>query len=77
MSQQSEEIIGKAYDARLMRRLLAYARPYATGFALAFVLLMAVAGIELVRPYVIKLAIDDHLSGPPQWGGGDGPRARS
>ena len=68
MSQQSEEIIGKAYDARLMRRLLAYARPYATGFALAFVLLMAVAGIELVRPYVIKLAIDDHLSGPPQWG---------
>ena len=65
MSQQSEEIIGKAYDARLMRRPLRRPAPPGSPWP------SCVDGggrIELVRPYVIKLAIDDHLSGPPQWG---------
>ena len=35
---QEDEILGKAYDLRLMRRLLSYLRPYRRQVALAFVL---------------------------------------
>jgi ATP-binding cassette subfamily B multidrug efflux pump len=60
---EEEEIMGKAYDSRLMRRLLSYARPYRKMFALAIIVIMIIAGTDLVRPYLIKTAIDDHISG--------------
>ncbi len=66
MSEHADDIMGKAYDARLMRRLLAYARSYIGWLMLALIIVMTVAGVELVRPYVIKLAIDDHMSGYSQ-----------
>ncbi|HON42881.1 MAG TPA: ABC transporter ATP-binding protein [Bacillota bacterium] len=58
-----EEIVGKAYDAKLMRRLLRYARPYWAIFAAALVVLMVIAAADLVRPYVIKIAIDEYVTG--------------
>lgn len=57
-----EEILGKAYDARLMRRLLTYAKPFAGWIALCVLLLFMITGLELVRPYLIKTAIDDHIN---------------
>ncbi len=60
---KEDEIVGKAYDARLMRRLLKYAKPYWAIFAAALAVLMVIAAAELVRPYVIKIAIDDYVTG--------------
>lgn len=53
-----EEILGKAYDARLMRRLLGYLRPYAGYVGLGILLSIAVSGMEAVRPYFTKIAVD-------------------
>jgi ATP-binding cassette subfamily B multidrug efflux pump len=53
-----EEIYGKAYDARLARRLLGYLKPYRGRVALAVVVLVAVAGLEIVGPLLTREAID-------------------
>lgn len=56
-----EETLGKAYDGRLMRRLLTYARPFTGWIVLAIVLLLFITVADLARPYIVKVAIDDHL----------------
>src|ERR671925_279479 len=56
-----EEALGKAYDARLMRRLLRYLRPYRTRVALAIAALLASAAVELVGPVLTKIALDRAL----------------
>lgn len=64
MSQKfdEEEKLGKAYDGKLMKRLLGYAKPYWMIFLTALVLLFAVAGADLLRPYLIKVAIDSYMN---------------
>src|SRR3954465_949311 len=57
-----EDVVGKAYDARLMRRLLEYLRPYWRQVALAFVTIIVSAVASLVQPYLIKVAIDRYIS---------------
>ncbi|HET7322569.1 MAG TPA: ABC transporter ATP-binding protein, partial [Longimicrobiaceae bacterium] len=56
-----EEVFGKAYDARLARRLFAYLRPYRGRVAVAVVLLLAVAALEIIGPLLTKAAIDRAL----------------
>jgi len=58
-----EKALGKAYDARLVRRLWGYVRPYRALVLLSFLLLLAVSAAQLVQPYLIKLAIDNHILG--------------
>jgi ATP-binding cassette subfamily B multidrug efflux pump len=53
-----EEVFGKAYDARLTRRLLHYLRPYRGRVATAILLLLAGAGLELLGPLLTKYALD-------------------
>ncbi len=53
-----EEALGKAYDARLMRRLLTYLRPHRGTVAISVVLLVATSILELAGPFLTKLAID-------------------
>ena len=53
-----EEALGKAYDARLMRRLLRYLRPYRRRVALAIVLLILGSATQIVGPWLTQLAID-------------------
>ncbi|MGH7444730.1 MAG: ABC transporter ATP-binding protein, partial [Longimicrobiales bacterium] len=53
-----EDALGKAYDARLMRRLLAYLRPYRRQVALAIVTLLAASLVALVGPWLTQLALD-------------------
>jgi ATP-binding cassette subfamily B protein len=65
-----DEILGKAYDARLMRRLLAYLRPYWSTVAVAFVAILIGAGAALAQPYLMKVAIDRYI-GPRQLDGLD------
>ena len=57
-----DEILGKAYDARLMRRLLVYLRPYWRYVALAFVAVAVDVAAELAQPYLIKIAIDRYIA---------------
>ena len=59
---QEDEILGRAYDARLMRRLLTYLRPYRWPVVLSVVLLLLTAGMDLLGPYFVKVAIDRHIS---------------
>lgn len=56
-----EEVVDKAYDGRLMRRLLVYLRPYKGRALLALVLVLAVSALELVGPYLTKVAIDVYI----------------
>jgi ATP-binding cassette subfamily B multidrug efflux pump len=57
-----EEILGKAYDARLMRRLLKYLRPYWRQVVLAFIAIIAGSAASLAQPYLIKIAIDGYIA---------------
>jgi ATP-binding cassette, subfamily B, multidrug efflux pump len=59
---RQEEELEKAYDSKLMARLLSYAKPYWKSLLLCVALVGASAALDLVRPYVIKLAIDDFLT---------------
>ena len=56
-----EEVLGKPYDARLVRRLLGYVKPYLRFVVVAVIILVFVAGFELALPYITKLAIDDYI----------------
>lgn len=58
-----DEIIGKAYDSKLMKRLLSYAKPYWSYLMIAVFLMIAVTGLELLRPYLLKTAIDEYITG--------------
>ena len=61
-SHQEEEVLGKAYDSRLMKRLLIYLRPYRwqTGIALSSILLKVVA--DVLGPYLTHVVIDSYLA---------------
>ena len=56
-----EEVLGKAYDARLMRRLLTYLRPYKRQVAIALAAIVAFSMLELAPPYLVKLIIDRYI----------------
>src|SRR5437660_6486583 len=60
-----EEVLGKAYDSRLMKRLLTYLRPYRwqTGIALASILLKV--GADVLGPYLTHVVIDRYLAPVP------------
>ncbi len=59
---QREEELGKAYDARLVRRLWGYIRPYRRQFILAMLCLPATSAAMLTQPYLLKLAIDRYMA---------------
>ncbi len=62
MSFHEEEVLGKAYDARLMRRLLAYLRPHKWFVVGALVALIGDAVTQLAPPYLVKIAIDQYIA---------------
>jgi ATP-binding cassette, subfamily B, multidrug efflux pump len=61
MSVHDEEVLGKAYDSVLMRRLLRYLLPYRSLVAIALVAIIAGAALQLAQPYLVKVAIDRHI----------------
>lgn len=58
---QEEEIVGKAYDARLIKRLLKYLKPYRLQIVMATVLLILASLVQLAGPILTKIAIDEHI----------------
>ncbi len=59
---QEEEILGKAYDSRLMRRLLTYLRPYRWKVAVALLAIVVKSFADVLGPYLTRVAIDRYLS---------------
>jgi ATP-binding cassette subfamily B protein len=59
---QEDDILGAAYDSRLMGRLLRYVRPYGAAVAGAVVLLLLTSLASLVGPYLVRVAIDEHIA---------------
>ena len=59
---QEEEILGKAYDSRLMRRLLTYLRPYRWQVAIALVSILLKSFADVLGPYLTKVVIDRYLA---------------
>jgi ATP-binding cassette subfamily B multidrug efflux pump len=62
-----EEVLGKAYDGRLMRRLLGYMRPYRMRVAISLVFLLAQSVLQIMGPLLTRTAVDKYLQ--PKAGG--------
>jgi ATP-binding cassette subfamily B protein len=58
----AEEITGKAYDTRILMRFGQYVRPYSRTIAVVLVTLPLVAACRLAQPWLIKQAIDNHIT---------------
>src|SRR2546429_5263679 len=58
---QEDEIRGRAYDARLMRRLLGYLRPYQALVVLALVILLGLSLADVAPPVIAKFIIDNAI----------------
>jgi ATP-binding cassette subfamily B protein len=56
-----EKSLKKAIDLRLIRRLWDFVKPYKPSIAISFALLFLVSAVQLVQPYLVKLAIDRHI----------------
>ncbi|MCP4568446.1 MAG: ABC transporter ATP-binding protein [FCB group bacterium] len=56
-----EEVLGKAYDGRLMRRLMSYLRPYRLKVVGSVLLLLVVTALQLAGPVLVQIAIDDYI----------------
>jgi ATP-binding cassette subfamily B multidrug efflux pump len=59
---QEEEVLGKAYDSRLMARLLKYLRPYRWQVAIALASILLKSFADVLGPYLTKVAIDRYLA---------------
>lgn len=57
-----EEVLGKAYDAHLMRRLLRYLRPYRWHVAVGILLSLLISALEAIRPVFTKIAVDENIA---------------
>src|SRR5438445_4196637 len=61
-SPHEEEVLGKAYDSQLMKRLLKYLRPYRWKVALALGSIVLKAGADVLGPFLTMVAIDRYLA---------------
>jgi ATP-binding cassette subfamily B multidrug efflux pump len=62
---QEDDIVGKAYDGRLMRRLLTYLRPYKWQSAISIAAILFKAGSDVLPPYLTEVAIDRYMTSRP------------
>ena len=58
----TEDLVAKSYDRILLRRLLVYLRPYKAAVAVSFLLIVVMAALDLVGPYLTKIAIDRYIT---------------
>jgi len=56
-----DDPVDKSYDRTLLRRLLRYLRPYWAPVLASFLLIVVMAGLDLVGPYLTKVAIDRYI----------------
>jgi ATP-binding cassette subfamily B protein len=56
-----DDVLGRAYDGRLMRRLLTYLHPYRVQVAIAVVAIIGHSALDLAPPYLTKIVIDRYI----------------
>src|SRR2546421_1634591 len=61
-SHHDEEVLGKAYDSRLMKRLLRYMRAYKWRVFVALSSIVLKAGADVLGPFLTMVAIDRYLA---------------
>ena len=61
IAMSDDDVLGKAYDGRLMRRLVGFMRPHRVAIAWAFASIVGLSALQLAPPYLTKLAIDEHI----------------
>ncbi|HTZ90439.1 MAG TPA: ABC transporter ATP-binding protein [Alloacidobacterium sp.] len=70
-SQQEEDIVGKAYDGRLMRRLVRYLYPYKLAAFVSLAAILIKAASDVLGPYLTKVAVDRYMAAQtaakPSW----------
>ncbi len=59
---QDDDVIGKAYDSRLMRRLLVYLQPYRVQVGISLVAILFTAFADVLGPYLTKVAVDLYMT---------------
>lgn len=67
-SSHQEELLGKAYDLRLIKRLWLFIRPYKRLFYISLLLLPVQQALGLAQPYLMKIGIDRYIVGKDLWG---------
>jgi ATP-binding cassette subfamily B protein len=65
---QQEEILGKAYDLQLVKRLWRFIIPYKRLFLLSMLLLPLQQAFGLAQPYLLKISIDQYIASKDLWG---------
>ena len=63
--QQDEDVIGKAYDGRLMRRLITYLYPYKWAAFISIAAILIKATCDVLGPYLTEIAIDRYMTAKP------------
>src|SRR5258708_4608132 len=63
VTQADEEVLGKALDLRLLRRIGEFVRPYTRSLLLALVLGLFLSAARIAGPYLMKVAIDGAIRG--------------
>ena len=63
--QHDDDVVGKAYDNRLMGRLLTYLRPYKLQAAISLTAILLKAGADVLGPYLTKVAVDRYMTARP------------
>jgi ATP-binding cassette subfamily B protein/subfamily B ATP-binding cassette protein MsbA len=59
---EDEEDAGRAFDLRIIWRLLAFLKPHWRSMAVALVMMVISSGLNLATPYLVKVAIDQHIT---------------
>ncbi|MCX6165077.1 MAG: ABC transporter ATP-binding protein, partial [Ignavibacteriae bacterium] len=59
---KEEEVLGKAIDSQLFKRLLSYFKPYKLQIAIATILTITISALAAVRPRLTPIAIDDKIA---------------
>lgn len=65
---EQEEVLGKAYDLGLIRRLWHFIIPYKRLFLLSLLLLPLQQAFGLAQPYLMKVGIDQYIASKDLWG---------
>ena len=65
---QQEEVLGKAYDLRLIKHLWRFIVPYKRLFLYSMLLLPLQQAFGLAQPYLMKIGIDQYIAGKDLWG---------
>jgi ATP-binding cassette subfamily B protein len=58
----NDDVLGRALDRTLLRRIFAYVWPYKLQIGIAVLLLPITSGLEIAQPYLLKKAIDEHIA---------------